>query len=41
MMRDGGNNLRDAGPRLFGEDDWRIGTNYTQIDQSPYWYTLR
>jgi hypothetical protein len=34
-MRDGGDNLKDAGPRLSGEDDWRIGTDYIKKTQSP------
>ena len=35
-MKDGGDNLRHVGQRLTGEDDWRIGTDYTKKDQSPY-----
>jgi hypothetical protein len=27
-MWDGGDNLKDEGPRLSGEEDWRIGTGY-------------
>jgi hypothetical protein len=33
-MRDGGDNSKDAGPNLFGENDWRIGTGYTKKNQS-------
>ena len=29
-MRDGGDDLKDTGSRLSGEDDWRIGTDYTK-----------
>jgi hypothetical protein len=30
-MKDGGDNY--VGQRLTGEDDWRIGTDYTKKDQ--------
>jgi hypothetical protein len=32
-MRDGGDNLKDVGPRLFGEEDWRIETDHIQKDR--------
>jgi hypothetical protein len=31
-MRDGGDNLKDAGPRLSEKDDWRIGTDYIHCE---------
>jgi hypothetical protein len=34
-MRDRGDNLKDVGPRLSGEDDWRIETYSIRKNQSP------